>query len=41
MDGLPGLRQGQLARELREILAELAKAELSPANLELLEGIEL
>jgi hypothetical protein len=29
-----------LARELREILAELAKAELSP-NLSLLEGLEL
>jgi hypothetical protein len=37
----PAYAKGKLARELREILAELAKAELSPANLELLEGIEL
>jgi hypothetical protein len=38
---IAGLRQGKLARELREVLAELANAELAPANLELLEGIEL
>jgi hypothetical protein len=41
MDDSPAYAKGKLARELREILAELAKAELSPANLELLEGIEL
>jgi hypothetical protein len=41
MDESPAYTKGKLARELREILAELAKAELSPANLSLLEGIEL
>jgi hypothetical protein len=41
MDAAPGYAKGKIARELREMLAELAKAELSPANLELLEGIEL
>ena len=33
--------KGKLARELREILADLSKAERSPANLSLLEGVEL
>jgi hypothetical protein len=41
MDVTPGYAKGKIARKLREIIAELAKAELSPANLGLLEGIEL
>jgi hypothetical protein len=41
MDAAPPYARGKLARELREILAELAKAELSPANLSLLEGVDL
>ena len=41
MDASPAYAKGKLARELREILVELAKAELSPANLSLLEGVEL
>jgi hypothetical protein len=41
MDASPGYAKGKIARELREILAELAKAELSPANLSLLKGVEL
>jgi hypothetical protein len=41
MDAAPGYAKGKIARELREVLAELAKAELSPANLSLLEGVEL
>jgi hypothetical protein len=41
MDASPAYAKGKLARELREILAELAKAELSPANLSLLEGVDL
>jgi hypothetical protein len=41
MDAAPGYAKGKIARELREILVELAKAEFSPANLSLLEGIEL
>jgi hypothetical protein len=41
MDSAPGYAKGKLARELREVLALLAQAELSPANLGLLEGIEL
>jgi hypothetical protein len=41
MDAAPGHAKGKIARELREILVELAKAELSPANLSLLEGVEL
>jgi hypothetical protein len=41
MDSSPSYAKGKLARELREVLAELAKAELSPANLSLLEGVEL
>ena len=41
MDAAPGYAKGKIAHELREILAELAKAELSPANLSLLEGVEL
>jgi hypothetical protein len=41
MDASPAYAKGKLARELREVLAVLAQAELSPANLGLLEGIEL
>jgi hypothetical protein len=41
MDAAPGYAKGKLARKLREVLAELAKAELSPANLSLLAGVEL
>ena len=41
MDASPGYAKGRLAHELREILMELPKAELSPANLSLLEGVEL
>jgi hypothetical protein len=41
MDDSPAYARGKLARELRETLAELAKAELAPENLELLEGVEL
>ena len=41
MDDSPAYAKGKLARELREVLAELAKAELSPANLSLFEGVEL
>jgi hypothetical protein len=41
VDDSPAYARGKLARELREVLAELAKAELSPANLSLLEGVEL
>jgi hypothetical protein len=40
MDASPPYAKGKLARELRAILAELAKAELSPANLSLLEGVD-
>ena len=41
VDASPAYAKGKLARELREILVELAKAELSPANLSLLEGVDL
>ena len=41
MDASPAYAKGKLARELREVLVELSKAELSPANLSLLEGVEL
>jgi hypothetical protein len=41
MDASPADAKGKLARELREVLASLEKAELSPANLSLLEGVEL
>jgi hypothetical protein len=40
MDSAPGYAKGKLARELREVLALLAQAELSPENLPLLAGIE-
>jgi hypothetical protein len=41
MDASPAYAKGKLARELREILARLEEAELAPANLGLLEGVEL
>ena len=41
MDASPAYAKGKLARELREVIVELSKAELSPANLSLLEGVEL
>jgi hypothetical protein len=41
MDASPPYAKGKLAHELREILEALAKAELAPANLSLLEGVEL
>jgi hypothetical protein len=40
-DSSPDYAKGKLARELREILTELAKAELAPVNLTLLEGVDL
>jgi hypothetical protein len=40
MDASPAYAKGKLAHELREVLTELAKAELSPENLTLLAGIE-
>ena len=40
MDDSPAYAKGKLARELREVLAKLEQAELLPANLSLLEGIE-
>jgi hypothetical protein len=41
MDASSAYAKGKLARELREILARLEEAELAPANLGLLEGVEL
>ena len=41
MDASPAYAKGKLARELREVLALLAQAEMSPENLALLEGVEL
>ena len=40
MDAAPGYAKGKIAHELREVLEVLAKAEMSPANLALLAGIE-
>lgn len=40
MDSSPPYVKARLAKELREVLTELAKAELSPENLALLAGIE-
>jgi hypothetical protein len=39
MDESPAYAKGKLARELREVLAELTKAELAPSNLDLLEAL--
>jgi hypothetical protein len=41
IDASPGYAKGKLARELREVLTELAKAELAPANVGLLAGVDL
>jgi len=41
MEAAPVYARGKLARELREVVAELAKAEVDPKNLALLEGVEL
>jgi hypothetical protein len=41
MDASPPYAKGKLARELREVLSVLAQAEISPANLALLQGVEL
>lgn len=41
MDASPPYAKGKLARELREALTVLAKAEVAPANLSLLRGVEL
>ena len=41
MDASSAYAKGKLARELREILADLSKAERSPANLSLLEGVDV
>jgi hypothetical protein len=41
MDASPPYAKGKLARELREVLSVLAQAETSPANLSLLQGVEL
>lgn len=40
-DASPPYAKGKLARELREVLTELAKSELAPANLGLLAGVDL
>jgi hypothetical protein len=40
MDASPPYAKGKLARELREVLSVLAEAEISPANLALLQGVE-
>jgi hypothetical protein len=41
MENAPLYAQAQFAHELRGILGELAEAEVSPANLSLLRGIDL
>ena len=41
MDAAPPYAKGKLARELREVLTQLAEAEVSPANLSLLHGVDL
>jgi hypothetical protein len=41
MDASPPYAKGKLARELREVLSVLAEAEVSPANLALLQGVDL
>jgi hypothetical protein len=40
MDASPPYAKGKLARELREVLSVLAEAEISPANLAILQGVE-
>jgi hypothetical protein len=41
MEAAPPYARGKIARELREVVNQLAEAELNPANLSLLEGVEL
>jgi hypothetical protein len=41
IEAAPLYAQSKIARELREILGELAEAEVSEANLSLLEGLKL
>jgi hypothetical protein len=41
MEAAPLCSQAKFARELRKIISELAEAELAPANLELLAGVDL
>jgi hypothetical protein len=41
MDASPPYAKGKLARELREVPSVLAQAEVSPANLALLQGVDL
>jgi hypothetical protein len=41
MEAAPLYGQAKFARELREIISQLAEAELSPASQELLQGIDL
>jgi hypothetical protein len=40
MDASPPYAKGKLGRELREVLMRLEQAEVSPANLTLLKGVE-
>lgn len=40
-DASPPYVKGRLSRELRGFVGELKEAELAPANLSLLEGVEL
>ena len=41
MDESPSYAKSEIRRELRKVLAELATADLSSANLSLFEGVEL
>jgi hypothetical protein len=41
MEAAPPYARGKIARELREVVNQLADAELNPTNLSLLEGVEL
>jgi hypothetical protein len=41
MEAAPPYARGKIARELREVVNQLAEAELNPATLSLLEGVEL
>ena len=40
MDASPPYAKGKLGRELREVLARLEQAEVTPENLALLKGVE-
>jgi hypothetical protein len=41
MEKAPPYARAKIARELREVVNQLGEAELNPANLSLLEGVEL